>query len=192
MVNWPRNMDSDWTLNEDLLLEPLPLEDQLARDHQTLRPDRESLPETVGRMSKKDLKEFVVGVLENRIFTSHQIKGWVKYECPECKMRLAEEMLNGCPRCGLAPVPVVTYEVEPEMVFLPLAWAEGKFREFLKENAEDIGGFWGPLSSALPRGFNGYPMLMEMSIVHKNDWAKAHCVIQQELRRRDELDLDNI
>lgn len=37
-----------------------------------------------------------------------------------------------------------------------------------------MGGFSSPMSAALPRSVNGYPIFMETAMVHREDWEKIH------------------
>lgn len=63
------------------------------------------------------------------------------------------------------------------MVFAPLLF--GAFKDWLPEELEQIGGFYGPWSSALPRGINGYPMLTTMGVLNREDWKKLHEMIRK-------------
>lgn len=196
MTNWPKNLDGGMSPDEDLLLEPLPLEDQFAKDVRTLRKGAEPLiPESgVARMSKEQLKQFILDVLDGKVFTSEQIDRTTFYECSECGascgQHLDERGATHC--CSAVPQPQVRWGVEPQLVFLPLAFLDEESLSRLMKHEQEIGCFWGPMKSALPRGINGYPMLMEMGIMHIEDWAKAHKVLIREYQRRQELDLDDV
>lgn len=195
MPDWPKNLDGGMSPDEDLLLEPLSLEDQFAKDVQTLRGPR---PEPfisdagVPRMSKERLKQFVLDILDGRIFTSDQINRTTSHECSECDRpcgNLDERGASLC--CGAVPRTQVRWGVEPQLVFLPLAFLDRESLERLMKFEQEIGCFWGPMKSTLPRGLNGYPMLMEMGIMHVEDWAKVRKVLVREQQRRQDLDLDD-
>lgn len=184
--------------SEDLLLEPLPLEAQLEKDLQTLRPDV-GVDGPIPRMSKAELKDFVLGVLDGRYFTSDQIEKRVELVCPECKRSAPEDHADmlvdergACRTCDVVPRPNVLWNVEPQLVFLPLAFMDEKLRQDLLEREKEIGIFWARLSASLPRGVNGYPMLTEMRIMHVEDWGRARKALIRESERRAELDLDDI
>jgi len=73
------------------------------------------------------------------------------------------------------------------IVFLPLAL--GGFEGWKESQVKNIGVFYARMSSALPRGINGYPCFPEMRILHQEDWARAAHAIQREHSRREKIEI---
>lgn len=61
----------------------------------------------------------------------------------------------------------------------------------IREWGQDIGCLWANLKrdKTTAMSINGYPMFIEMHVMHKDDYAKAADAINEELRRRKELTL---
>ena len=59
----------------------------------------------------------------------------------------------------------------------------------VNEWASDLGTIYGRMEHALPRGINGYPMFMRITILHKDDWDIVRPAVNRELERRKNDDL---
>lgn len=70
-------------------------------------------------------------------------------------------------------------------VFLPFLF--GGLKHFSQRQVGQIGVLYGPMSSALPRSINGYPMLTEASVLNKTDWARVRLAVRREQERRQDI-----
>jgi len=165
-------------------------------------------------MSEEGLREFVKGVLRGEIFTDYQIARRAEHHCPKCEgptqwlgptdcpkcEKLVDWIFTGpsweCPecetkvgpRCGECKAELVEVQVptiDIGLVFLPLAF--GALADWPKAEIEKIGCVWAFNRTALPRGINGYPMLTESRLMHKDDWTRAHKAIVREQQREIEI-----
>lgn len=144
------------------------------------------------RMTEEGRKEFVLGVLQNHIFTSAHLQ---PHEDPSM---VFFPILFG----ALAP-PTLDLPEPPETI--PEDWTVEQFEAYpekhakLKEIAErvlredhehyvkHIGGFWEYNSKALPRSINGLPCFMSMNVMHIEDWKLTSKVIVAEQERMEKL-----
>lgn len=175
-------------VSENLLLEPPSLDDQLEADWGMLRgkTPKGRLP----RMDDAQLKAFILGVLEGRVFTTRHIKFRSHLECSKCDLRFPQaEDLRTCVECQGPLVARSEPDIELQLVFLPLAF--GALGTLDESELANIGGCWANYADALPRSINGYPMFMTMGMLHTLDWERAWRVIDRELARREALDLGN-
>lgn len=145
--------------------------------------------ERLPRMDDARLKDFILGVLEGRIFTTRHIKFRSYLECPKCDLRFPQaEDLHMCVECGGPLVARSEPDIELQLVFLPLAF--GALGTLEESELANIGGCWANYGDALPRAINGYPVFMSMGVMHTLDWERAWRVIDRESARRETLDLD--
>lgn len=187
MATWPKIKAPP--LNEDLLLEPCSTEEQLEADWNLLREGQLEAPEDLPRMSRDDLKAFVQGVLQNSIFTTDHIKTRPEWSCACEGSRFGghKPPADVCPRCEHAFERRDVPDIEWGLVFVPLAF--GVLADWTKEQLDKVGCLWAYNREALPRGVNGYPMFMNMRLMHREDWLKAEKVIRRESRRLNEIDM---
>lgn len=73
------------------------------------------------------------------------------------------------------------------MVFLPLAL--GALKDWSTEQVKEIGVLYAPMSAALPRSINGYPIFGEFRLLNKDDWARASKAIHREWSRRQKIEI---
>ena len=183
---------NDPLIDENLLLEPPPVHDQLEADWSMLRGREDPVPEgTVPRMTDQKLKGFIRSVLNGTVFTSRHIHQHLDGACLSCKLSFPNiKTSDRCPNCQ-QPFEVSSRpNIDYGMVFLPLAL--GALSQFLETELPKIGGFYAAYADALPRSINGYPIFLTVGIIHILDWEKAWRVIDREIRRQENLDLENI
>lgn len=73
------------------------------------------------------------------------------------------------------------------MVFLPLAL--GALNGWREDQLKEIGVLYAPMSAALPRSINGYPIFGEFCLLNKDDWARASKAIHREWSRRQKIEI---
>jgi len=172
---------------DDLLLEKPSVEARLEADWRILRGEEPVEPGEIPRMPKPDLKKFILGVLDNSIFTSEHIEMRRTPWCAKCEARAFSEKMP-CHKCGstvgIRSEPVIEWS----MVFLPIAF--GVLGEWTKQQLGQIGIVWAYNKDALPRGVNGYPMFTTIGLLHIEDWVKASKVIRRESTRLHDLNID--
>lgn len=184
MPVWPKT-DPDLPF-EDLLLQPPTAEEQLEADWNTLRGEPVE-PGEVPRMAKADLKKFILGVIDNSIFTNFHIRMRRISWCPQCDANAATEKMP-CHVCD-SPVGIKSEpDIEWNMVFLPIAF--GVLEGWSRQQLNKIGCIWAYNRDALPRGINGYPMFPTVGLLHVEDWVKAETIIRRESKRFRDLDID--
>jgi len=71
---WPEFVDSWPDQYKQLLLDPPDEQEVLAEDWKAVKGEKDEAPHVVPRLSPKDLREFVEGVIANRYFLSAQIR----------------------------------------------------------------------------------------------------------------------
>lgn len=81
----------------------------------------------------------------------------------------------------------VRREQDIPLVFLPVAF--GGFKDWTEDALKKVGVLYAPMSAALPRSINGYPMFTEVRVLHRDDWARASKAIHRELSRREKLEI---
>lgn len=138
-------------------------------------------------MSKVDLKKFILGVLDNSIFTSAHITLRREPWCAKCDARAISEKVP-CHKCGSIVGLKSEPSVEYGMVFLPIAF--GALEEWTKQQLNQIGCIWAYNKDALPRAVNGYPMFLTIGLLLVEDWVKATTVIRRESTRLHDLNID--
>lgn len=184
---WLRFGDDPF-LNENLLLPEVPLEAQMEADWAMVRGE-EVLAGPLPRMTDDQLRSFILGVLDNTLFTTRHIRHSEVRACHKCDMRVSAGIkVEACWRCGL-PMPVhLEPEVDYRMVFLPLGM--GALEGLERDDLTSIGGLWEAYGKALPRAVNGYPMFTSMNVMHTRDWVQAWTIIDREVKRLESMSLD--
>jgi hypothetical protein len=137
----------------------------------------------ISRMEPDALKQFIRDYMDNRIFTSADIRsrdeeGWAR----DMGMVFMPVMF-GCLHVTIE-VPEPPDDVPEDMTVeeWEVMRAEYPRKLELAKKAEDmafkaltaeLGVVWSYNKDALPRGVNGYPMFMSCSLMHKDDWEAA-------------------
>ena len=100
------------------------------------------------RMSSSQIKEFIRDYMDNRIFTSDDIRE------PDAD----------------------SWGRTVSMVFLPLLF--GGMESFSEEEKGDLAVVWAYHRDSLRRGINGYPCFMKARFMHKDDWDQVQEAIK--------------
>lgn len=183
---WPKFKPQP--VDEDLLLQPPTVQEQLEADWKLLRGEDFSPPDELPRMTDAQLKDFIRGVLGNTIFTSEHIEMITEWSCA-CEGRRSRHQPStaACLLCEHAFEHRDIPAIEWGLVFVPLMM--GVLAEWPKEQLSKVGCLWAYNKDALPRGVNGYPMFMCVNFMHMADWAKAHKIIRRETERLQNLNM---
>lgn len=120
------------------------------------RPRKKDLP----AMSDDELREFVMGYCDGKIFTANDIPS-VRIPKPT-----QEEIERSARDMGL--------------VFVPLAL--GAMEKIA--HPSQVGTFWEWTKDAMPRSINGMPMFFSLRVMYKPDWIRACRAIKREMNRR--------
>mgnify|MGYP003394655604 CR=1 FL=1 len=111
------------------------------------------------RMGDDELRKFVIGLLDNSIFTSAHIRDSDKHLMGSIFL--------------------------PLMLGMFRYHSDGEIEETLKE----VGVFWAYMHEAGPRAINGYPNFFSVRLMHIDDWRRAFSAYEVEMKRRDAIQL---
>ena len=144
------------------------------------------------RMTEEERKEFVLGVLQGRIFTSahlhsHEDPGMVWFPIMFGAFAPPEVKLPEIPEEIPEDMTPDDFEAFPENRAKIKAGLEKAMRERQDHYNKHIGGFWEWHSKALPRSINGLPCFMSVQVMHIEDWKLTGEVILREQERLSEL-----
>ena len=146
------------------------------------------------KMSDKDIKEYVLAVLENRVFSSAHLSeyddigmvflpiafGGLGPQMPEFPERPAEIPDDWTP---------AQFDEYPAKRKALMEMVEGEIGKAREHYFKHLGGVWEYMDKALPRGINGLPCFMSMRLMHIDDWNRANKVIKKEMDRRETLEV---
>ena len=154
---------------------------------------------TLRRMSKDELKEFVLAFCDGHVYSSNHIEQRHVYRDGTFNQEGWAQDVRIC----FLPIAMGALDtaVEPPEPPDPLDWdAQEEYEEklksikaindtYFKAMTSQLGIVWEYNDKSLPRGVNGMPMFMSCRFMHKDDWERVIPAIRAEKERRESIEI---